>query len=101
MLRGRAKAEAADGRVAVGGSGVAGFSWTSWDMIQKLHGADQGHCGATDATRTDRGFHAAGNEEYPQVSGYSDGLGSAHCKTVGSAYVGSNPTPATTCENGP
>ena len=25
----------------------------------------------------------------------------AACKTVGSAYVGSNPTPATTCENGP
>ena len=24
-----------------------------------------------------------------------------YCKTVGSAYVGSNPTPATTCENGP
>ena len=23
------------------------------------------------------------------------------CKTVGSAYVGSNPTPATTCEDGP
>src|ERR1035441_7564976 len=23
------------------------------------------------------------------------------CKTVGSAYVGSNPTPATTCANGP
>src|ERR1700761_200626 len=23
------------------------------------------------------------------------------CKTVGSAYVGSNPTPATPCENGP
>src|SRR5271155_2243944 len=23
------------------------------------------------------------------------------CKTVGSAYVGSNPTPATTCENAP
>src|SRR2546430_15374610 len=23
------------------------------------------------------------------------------CKTVGSAYVGSDPTPATTCENGP
>ncbi len=28
-------------------------------------------------------------------------LGQAVCKTVGSAYVGSNPTPATTCENGP
>ena len=27
--------------------------------------------------------------------------GGAVCKTVGSAYVGSNPTPATTCENGP
>jgi len=25
----------------------------------------------------------------------------AGCKTVGSAYAGSNPTPATTCENGP
>ena len=25
----------------------------------------------------------------------------AVCKTVGSAYVGSNPTPATTCEDAP
>src|ERR1039458_7741122 len=39
--------------------------------------------------------------EYPQVSGYSDGLGWAHCKTVGLAYVGSNPTPATTSGNSP
>jgi hypothetical protein len=30
-----------------------------------------------------------------QVSGYSDGPGWARCKTVGLAYVGSNPTPAT------
>ena len=28
-------------------------------------------------------------------------VGCGVCKTVGSAYVGSNPTPATTCENGP
>jgi hypothetical protein len=28
-------------------------------------------------------------------------IGAEHCKTVGSAYVGSNPTPATTCGNGP
>ena len=35
------------------------------------------------------------------VSGYVGGLGVPVCKTVGSAYVGSNPTPATTCENGP
>ena len=39
--------------------------------------------------------------EYPQVNGHFGGWESAHCKTVGSAYVGSNPTPATTCENGP
>jgi hypothetical protein len=42
---------------------VAGLSWTSWDMIQNLHRSDQGHSEATDATRTDRGFHAARNEE--------------------------------------
>ena len=29
------------------------------------------------------------------------GRGEAVCKTVGLAYVGSNPTPATTCGNGP
>ena len=36
-----------------------------------------------------------------QVSGYVVWIGAEHCKTVGSAYVGSNPTPATTCENAP
>ena len=30
-----------------------------------------------------------------------DAVGAEYCKTVGSAYVGSNPTPATTSENGP
>src|ERR1039457_2201168 len=30
-----------------------------------------------------------------RVCGYSDALGWAHCKTVGLAYVGSNPAPAT------
>ena len=33
--------------------------------------------------------------EKQQVSGYSDGPGSAHWKTVGLAYAGSNPAPAT------
>ena len=42
---------------------VAGLSWTSWDMIQKVRRADQAHSGPTDATRTERGFHAAGNGE--------------------------------------
>jgi hypothetical protein len=41
------------------------------------------------------GFTRRGMEKW-QVSGYSDGWGWAFCKTVGSAYVGSNPTPATT-----
>ena len=36
-----------------------------------------------------------------QVRRHMPGPGQAVCKTVGSAYVGSNPTPATTCENGP
>src|SRR5215471_16207653 len=38
---------------------------------------------------------------FGQVSGRIAGWGGEYCKTVGSAYVGSNPTPATTCENGP
>jgi hypothetical protein len=36
-----------------------------------------------------------------QVDDHVACCGGAVCKTVGSAYVGSNPTPATTCENGP
>ncbi len=38
---------------------------------------------------------------FSQISGRVEGQAVAVCKTVGSAYVGSNPTPATTCENGP
>jgi hypothetical protein len=38
---------------------------------------------------------------YPLVSAFDSGRRRAVCKTVGSAYVGSNPTPATTSENGP
>jgi len=32
-------------------------------MIQNLRSADQAHSGTTDATRTERGIHAAGNGE--------------------------------------
>lgn len=52
-----------DGRVAVREPEVAGPGWTSWDMTRKLHRSDQGHSETTDATRTDRGFRAAKNEE--------------------------------------
>jgi hypothetical protein len=38
-------------------------------------------------------------KKFPQLNAYSGGVGSAPCKTVGLAYVGSNPTPATTCVN--
>jgi hypothetical protein len=38
---------------------------------------------------------------YALVSGLYLARRRAVCKTVGSAYVGWNPTPATTCENGP
>ena len=48
--------------------------------------------------RCGRGCHG---RLFPQVRGYMEVQGVAVCKTVGSAYVGSNPTPATTCENGP
>jgi hypothetical protein len=38
---------------------------------------------------------------YAQVRWHVEVQAGAYCKSVGSAYVGSNPTPATTCENGP
>jgi hypothetical protein len=38
---------------------------------------------------------------FVQVDRYIEGHEGAVCKTVGSAYVGSNPTPATTCGNAP
>ncbi len=48
-------------RATTGELDAAGLSWASWDMIQKVRRADQAHCEATDARRTGRGFHAAGN----------------------------------------
>ncbi len=69
-------------------------------MIQNLRRAGQAHCGTADAHGQNAVFtrREMGKQ---QVSGYTDGLGSAHCKTVGLAYAGSNPAPATTCGNGP
>jgi hypothetical protein len=54
----------------------------------------------TDAERT----AAARNPTSERVRAGQRGVTRAEragCKTVGSAYVGSNPTPATTCENAP
>ena len=58
--------------MAAGEWGAAGLSWTSWDMIQNLHRADQAHSESTDALRTERGFTRRGMEK-PQLSGHSDG----------------------------
>ena len=39
-----------DGGLGAGGLDAAGFSWMSWDMIQKVRRADQGFRGITDAS---------------------------------------------------
>ena len=52
---------AEDGIATIEELDTAGLSWTCWDMIQNLRRADLAHSGATDATRTERGFHAARN----------------------------------------
>ena len=45
--------------------------------------------------------HEHHRASFVQVRCHVELQAGAYCKTVGSAYVGSNPTPATTCENGP
>src|ERR1700691_1387214 len=90
-----------DGVLGVGGLDAVGLSWTSWDMIEKVCRADQGFRGITDAGRTERGFHAIGNGKIRTSVAIPMGRDRLTVKPVGSAYVGSNPTPANTCENGP
>ena len=81
-----------------GDNGSIGRGRTQLDVM----GHDPRMCVAltrhTPGLRTPHGQNAVftwREMENPQVSGYSDGSGWAHCKTVGLAYVGSNPTPAT------
>ena len=55
-------------------------------------------------SRTYSGQRRRGRHRLPvfaQVRDHVEVQAGAVCKTVGSAYVGSNPTPATTWENGP
>jgi hypothetical protein len=72
-----------------------GRCWSRLDKIHNGHGADLADSECTDAGRTKLGSRLAFMKK-SQVSGYSDGPWPTACKTVGSAYVGSNPTPATT-----
>jgi hypothetical protein len=59
----------------------------------------QARCARTHCGRLQPGTEP--RTAYALVSGVRLGERRAVCKTVGSAYVGSNPTPATTCENAP
>ena len=54
----------------------------------------------TDAWRTAAARNPA-SQRISAVQPDEPRVGATGCKTVGSAYVGSNPTPATTCGNGP
>ena len=81
-----------------------GLSGTPLDFLGRAHGTLSALAWATRYARTRGGQNSVFTQRgmvNVQVSRYSDGLGSAFCKTVGLAYVGSNPTPATTCGNGP
>jgi hypothetical protein len=63
-------------------------------MIHNVDRADQADSKLRTPHGQGTGF-ARREMEDPQVNGHSDGQEWATCKTVGSAYVGSNPTPAT------
>jgi hypothetical protein len=52
-----------DGRATAEEPRAMGLSWTSWDVIHNVRRADQAISEITDATRTERGFHAAGMEK--------------------------------------
>jgi hypothetical protein len=67
---------------------------TQPDKIQNMRCPDQRLFASTDIWRTGTVLMQPGMES-SQVIGYSDGRVQTVCKTVGSAYVGSNPTPAT------
>jgi len=66
--------------------------------VRRIGGADGPARVQVSGQRRGRGRHEG---LFSQVRGHVEVQAGAVCKTVGSAYVGSNPTPATTCENGP
>jgi hypothetical protein len=87
-----------------GDNGSIGCGWTQLDVMGHDPKRASPLTRHTAKLRTPHGQNAVFTRrgmENPQVSGHSDGQGWAPCKTVGLAYVGSNPTPATTCGNGP
>jgi hypothetical protein len=52
------------GRSGIGGWDAMGLSGTPSDMIHNLYRADQADSEITDATRTGRRFHTAGNDGF-------------------------------------
>ena len=80
------------------------FCLRFWGLYGPVRGCPQDRRRGWPGARTYSGQRRR-NEHHPvefaQVRGYMEVQAGAYCKTVGSAYVGSNPTPATTSGNGP
>jgi hypothetical protein len=69
-----------------------------------VRGCPRRSAGGSPRARTYGGRRRRGKADpiaFMQADGHVAHYEGAVCKTVGSAYVGSNPTPATTCKNGP
>ena len=70
----------------------------------RVRGCPRGPAAGSPRARTYSGQRRSSEHHraaFAQVRWHIEVKAGAYCKTVGSAYVGSNPTPATTCENGP
>ena len=85
---------------AAGGASACGFGELYGPVRGCPRDRRRGSLGARtySGQRRRREYHA---RSFPQVRAHVEVQAGAVCKTVGSVYVGSNPTPATTCENGP
>ncbi len=80
------------------------FCLRVWELYGPVRGCPWNWWRRSPRARTYSGQHARREPHetsFPQVSSRVEVQAGGVCKTVGSAYVGSNPTPATTCETGP
>src|ERR1019366_2254621 len=80
---------------SMNGESAMGHNGTPLDSIGRVLDASSALTWSTRYARTPGGQNAVFTRrgmEKPQVSGHSDGQECAVCKTVGLAYVGSNPT---------
>src|SRR5258705_2656537 len=90
---------AGQGGIPGGTVGVTAPTAPVRGLFAPVRGAPETRCPRTHSGRQQPAI--VPRTAYALVSGLYLGRRRAVCKTVGSAYVGSNPTPATTCGNGP